>query len=66
MLETITNAPIKETCLHGRHVALGARMSPFAGFDMPIQYTSIIDEHNAVRQRVGMFDVSHMGEMLIV
>ena len=40
---------LKTTCLHGEHVALGAKMSPFAGFDMPIQYSSIIEAHNAVR-----------------
>ena len=56
---------MKETCLHDKHVALGALMSPFGGFDMPIQYSGIIDEHNAVRQHVGMFDVSHMGEVRI-
>ena len=54
-----------KTCLHDRHVAQGALMSPFGGFDMPIQYTSIIEEHNAVRQNVGVFDVSHMGEVRI-
>lgn len=56
---------IKLTCLHGEHVALGAKMSPFAGFDMPIQYSTITDEHLAVREKVGMFDVSHMGEVFI-
>lgn len=56
---------LKTTCLHEEHVALGAKMSPFAGFDMPIQYSGIIDEHNAVRKAVGMFDVSHMGEIII-
>ena len=40
-------------------------MQPFAGFDMPIQYSSIIEEHNAVRQSCGVFDVSHMGEVII-
>ena len=54
-----------KTCLHDRHVKLGALMSPFAGFDMPIQYVGITDEHNAVRQKVGMFDVSHMGEVRV-
>ena len=54
-----------KTCLHDRHVALGALMSPFGGFDMPIQYSTIIDEHNAVRNNVGVFDVSHMGEVRI-
>ena len=56
---------LKTTCLHEEHIALGAKMSPFAGFDMPIQYSGIIQEHNAVRQAVGMFDVSHMGEIFI-
>lgn len=55
----------KKTCLYGKHVALGALMQPFAGFDMPIQYSSIIDEHNAVRTACGVFDVSHMGEAVI-
>ena len=54
-----------KTCLYDKHVALGALMSPFGGFDMPIQYTSIIEEHNAVRNACGIFDVSHMGEVLI-
>jgi len=54
-----------KTCLHSRHVELGALMSPFAGFDMPIQYTSITAEHNAVRGAVGVFDVSHMGEIFV-
>ncbi len=56
---------MKETCLHSRHVARGAQMSPFGGFDMPIQYDGIVEEHNAVRLHVGVFDVSHMGEVLI-
>lgn len=56
---------LKKTCLHDRHVELGAKMSPFAGFDMPIQYSGIIDEHKAVREHVGMFDVSHMGEVFV-
>ena len=54
-----------KTCLHDRPVALGALMSPFAGFDMPIQYTNITEEHNAVRHKAGMFDVSHMGEIFV-
>lgn len=56
---------LKTTCLHGRHLKLGAKMSPFAGFDMPIQYSGIIDEHNAVRGDAGVFDVSHMGEIFV-
>ena len=56
---------IKQTCLHDKHVKLGAKMSPFAGFDMPIQYSGITEEHNAVRNAVGVFDVSHMGEIFV-
>ena len=56
---------MKKTCLHDKHVALGALMSPFGGFDMPIQYAGIVEEHNAVRNTVGVFDVSHMGEVRI-
>ena len=56
---------LKLTCLHDRHVALGAKMSPFAGYDMPIQYAGITEEHLAVRTKVGIFDVSHMGEIFI-
>lgn len=55
----------KRTCLYDKHVALGALISPFGGFDMPIQYTNIVDEHQAVRQHCGVFDVSHMGEVLV-
>ena len=55
----------KRTCLYDKHVALGALMQPFAGYDMPIQYSSIIEEHNAVRTRCGVFDVSHMGEAIV-
>lgn len=55
----------KKTCLYDQHVALGALMSPFGGFIMPIQYTSISEEHFAVRQHCGVFDVSHMGEVRI-
>jgi aminomethyltransferase len=55
--------PLQQTPLHGRHVAAGARMVPFAGFDMPVVYTSILEEHRAVRSAAGLFDVSHMGEL---
>ena len=55
----------KKTCLYDHHVALGALMSPFGGFIMPIQYTTIAEEHQAVRQHCGVFDVSHMGEVRI-
>ena len=56
---------LKKTCLYETHIALGARMSPFGGFMMPIQYSDIIQEHNAVRTHCGMFDVSHMGEIFV-
>jgi aminomethyltransferase len=56
-------AAVKHTPLHDRHVALGARMVPFAGWKMPVEYSGIVDEHMAVRTRAGLFDVSHMGEI---
>ncbi|MCM1107490.1 MAG: glycine cleavage system aminomethyltransferase GcvT [Clostridium sp.] len=56
---------LQKTCLYESHTALGAKMSPFGGFIMPIEYSSITAEHMAVRQHVGMFDVSHMGEVFI-
>jgi aminomethyltransferase len=52
-----------QTPLHDRHVALGARMVPFAGWEMPVQYEGVIPEHRAVRTDAGVFDVSHMGEL---
>lgn len=55
----------KRTCLYEKHVKLDAKMEDFAGFLMPIVYDSIKNEHNAVRNHVGMFDVSHMGEFLV-
>ena len=55
----------KRTCLYDKHVALGALMSPFGGFEMPIQYAGIAVEHQAVREKVGLFDVSHMGEVTV-
>jgi len=54
---------MKRTSLYSRHAALGARFVEFGGWQMPVQYTSIIDEHRAVRERAGLFDVSHMGEI---
>ena len=56
-------ATLQRTPLYARHVALGARMVPFAGFEMPVQYEGVIPEHKAVRGDAGVFDVSHMGEM---
>ena len=55
----------KRTCLYDKHVELGALMSPFGGFEMPIQYAGIAVEHQAVREKVGLFDVSHMGEVTV-
>jgi aminomethyltransferase len=57
---------LKRTPLYATHVAAGARMVPFAGWEMPVQYSGIIDEHRAVRTRAGLFDVSHMGEIDVV
>ncbi|MDP9034498.1 MAG: glycine cleavage system protein T, partial [Myxococcota bacterium] len=54
---------LRGTSLHSEHVALGARLVPFAGWEMPIQYSGIVDEHHAVRRAAGIFDVSHMGEL---
>jgi aminomethyltransferase len=56
---------LMRTPLHDRHVALGARMVPFAGWEMPVQYAGVIPEHRAVRADCGVFDVSHMGEFEI-
>ncbi|MGH3130669.1 MAG: glycine cleavage system aminomethyltransferase GcvT [Gaiellaceae bacterium] len=54
---------LQRTPLHGRHVSLGARMVPFAGWEMPVSYEGVIPEHRAVRTDCGVFDVSHMGEL---
>ena len=56
-MQTLLRTPLYE-----RHVALGARMVPFAGWEMPVQYEGVIPEHRAVREDCGVFDVSHMGE----
>lgn len=56
---------IKKTPLYGFHLTHGAKMVSFAGWEMPVQYSGIIEEHNAVRSSVGLFDVSHMGEALV-
>src|SRR6185312_8786311 len=57
--------PLKKTPLHAWHRASGARMVPFGGWDMPVEYSGIVAEHLAVRERAGLFDVSHMGEIEI-
>src|SRR3712207_9522797 len=56
-------ATLKKTPLHKRHGAAGAKLVPFAGWEMPVQYAGIREEHLAVRRDVGVFDVSHMGEI---
>ena len=56
---------LQKTPLYDAHVSMGARMVPFAGFEMPVSYSGIIAEHTAVRERVGLFDVSHMGEFVV-
>lgn len=58
-------ASFQRTPLHERHVKLGARVVPFAGWEMPVLYSSIIEEHREVRSRAGVFDVSHMGQLLV-
>ena len=55
----------KQTFLHDKHVKLGAKMVDFAGWSMPVQYSSIIEEHKTVREKAGLFDVSHMGEVFV-
>jgi aminomethyltransferase len=64
-MDQATDAPLKKTPLNARHRASGARMVPFSGWDMPVEYSGIVLEHNAVRSRAGLFDVSHMGEIEI-
>jgi glycine cleavage system T protein (aminomethyltransferase) len=61
----LASGTLKKTPLHERHRALGARMVEFGGWDMPVEYSGIVDEHLAVRSRAGLFDVSHMGEIEI-
>ena len=63
MTEAPAATPLRRTPLHDLHVALGARMVPFAGYAMPVQYASIIEEHRTVRSSIGLFDLSHMGEI---
>jgi aminomethyltransferase len=58
-------ASLHQTPLHDRHVALGAKLVEFGGWLMPLQYSGILDEHRAVRERAGLFDLSHMGELFV-
>src|ERR1700704_4207135 len=64
-MEQAAEAPLKKTPLNARHRASGARMVPFGGWDMPVEYSGLSNEHTAVRTRAGLFDVSHMGEIEI-
>lgn len=56
---------MNKTALYDKHVSLGAKMVPFAGFEMPVHYTGVTEEHFAVREKVGIFDVSHMGQFFV-
>jgi glycine cleavage system T protein (aminomethyltransferase) len=64
-MDQATTTPLKKTALHARHKASGARLVPFGGWEMPVEYSGIVSEHMAVRERAGLFDVSHMGEIEI-
>src|SRR5713101_8053447 len=64
-MEQASVAPLKKTPLNARHRVSGAKMVPFGGWDMPVEYSGIAAEHMAVRERAGLFDVSHMGEIEI-
>ena len=56
---------MKQLTLHQQHTQLGAKMGPFAGFEMPLSYEGVKAEHLCVRKHVGVFDVSHMGEFIV-
>src|SRR3954466_3501406 len=58
-------AALLRSPMHDRHLALGGRMAEFGGWEMPIQYTSVVEEHVAVREAVGVFDVSHLGNAVV-
>nr|WP_181701684.1 glycine cleavage system aminomethyltransferase GcvT [Chthonobacter albigriseus] len=64
--QAATETPLRYTPLYDRHVALGARMVPFAGYSMPVQYEGIIAEHAHTRAAAGLFDVSHMGQAFLI
>src|ERR1700686_1003661 len=63
--DNTTTAHLKRTSLYEQHRAMGARLVEFGGWEMPVQYSSILEEHRAVRTRAGLFDVSHMGEFRV-
>src|SRR5579864_2684901 len=62
---TAASRELKRTSLHAVHRSMGAKMVDFGGWEMPLEYKGVLDEHRAVRERVGLFDVSHMGEIEI-
>src|SRR3954468_11241634 len=64
-MEQATDTPLKKTPLNARHRASAARIVPFGGWDMPVEYSGLSTEHAAVRKRAGIFDVSHMGQIEI-
>src|SRR5215468_8539166 len=64
-MEQAADVPLKKTALNAVHRAMGAKMVPFGGWEMPVEYSGITAEHIAVRTRAGLFDVSHMGEIEI-
>ncbi len=64
-VQTVSHDALLSSPLHDRHVALGARFAEFAGWEMPLQYAGVVEEHTAVRQRVGLFDVSHLGKVTV-
>src|ERR1700712_772033 len=65
MADLVTPVSLRKTSLNATHRSAGAKMVDFGGWDMPVQYSGLIDEHNTVRNAVGLFDVSHMGEIEI-
>src|SRR5262250_994280 len=65
MTQTPSAGALRRTPLYDVHVKAGAKMVPFGGWNMPVQYTGIVEEHRAVRTAVGLFDISHMGEFQV-
>ncbi len=65
LVSLVSESAHKKTPLYDEHMRLGAKMVPFGGWLMPVQYTSIIEEHQAVRNNVGVFDISHMGQFIV-
>ena len=61
----MSETTLRRTPLLDEHKALGGRIVPFAGWELPVQYSGIVDEHHAVRKSAGLFDVSHMGELTV-